>query len=557
MRIAVCLAGIVGVAIIAAGHVASAADDRPEQWTLAQANRSVHRFSTSVKAQEMKALFQNNETLDKAVAWCQQHGVTRVYLETFRFGYLVERPLLERVRDRFRQGGLETRGLVTPTMVGKPSTGWNVACCYSDLTTQQRVREIFEYTATFFDTILIDDFWFTDCACETCSAGMRARNVTIGTRCYPVAKADWAHYRGELLCRLAEQNVLQVCRAVNPQVRVIVKFPCWYDGFPARGYDVQRMSELFDGTWVGTETRDYGGGWGNTPQMAAFFIARWFASVGAGKCEGAWYDPLGTTPATYLEQARLTILGGASESLLHSYGYLSLTPTDAQGLDDTVKRLNLQGVGGLGTPDGPRDVEHLRNHLPELLAVAKEAKARKLTGIAAYKAANSDPHDEANIFSFLGMLGLPLNPCHTFPDSAPTACFASYLRSVPDAARQINAYIATGRPTLITDGLAQAQRGQLAVDRPNVVVLPVHGNPQSLLKLPREELDALRAPFLRALGQQAFSAPNRVGLILFEDRSWVTLNFNDHPVAITLNGESHDVPAREWLHHWETRKAAR
>lgn len=297
MRIAGCLAGTVGVAIIAAWHVASAADGRPEQGTLAQANRSVHRFSTSVKAQEMKSLFRNDETLDRAVAWCQQHGVTRIYLETFRFGYLVERPLLERVRDRFRQGGIETRGLVTPTMIGKPSTGWNVACCYSDLRTQQRVREIFEYTASFFDTILIDDFWSTDCACEVCSTGIKARKVTIGTRCYPVAKADWPHYRGELLCRLAEENVLQVSKAV---------------------------------------------------------------------------------------------------------------------------------------------------------------KARKLAGIAAFKPAHGDPHGEAAIFSFLGMLGLPLNPCHTFPDSAPAACFASYLRSVPDAARQINAYIATGRPTLITDGLAQA-----------------------------------------------------------------------------------------------------
>ena len=124
---------------------------------------------------------------------------------------------------------------------------------------------------------------------------------------------------------------------------------------------------------------------------------------------------------------------------------------------------------------------------------------------------------------------------------------------MPGAARQINAYSATGRPTLITDGLAQALRGQLAVDRPNVVVLPVHGNPHSLLKLPREELDALRAPFLRALGQQAFSAPNRVGLILFEDRSWVMLNFNDHPVAVAFNGESRDIPARQWLYQWESR----
>jgi hypothetical protein len=67
MKKAACIAGIVGVAIISAGHTASASDDQPELWTLAQDNLSVHRFSTSVKAQEMKALFRNDEALDKAV----------------------------------------------------------------------------------------------------------------------------------------------------------------------------------------------------------------------------------------------------------------------------------------------------------------------------------------------------------------------------------------------------------------------------------------------------------------------------------------------------------
>lgn len=124
------------LAITLTEYAASAADGQPELWTLAQDNLSVHRFSTSVKAQEMKTLFRDDEAVDKAVRWCQQHGITRIYLETFRFGYLVERPLLEKVRHRFRDGGIETCGLVTPTMIGKASTGWNVVCCYSDIPTQ-------------------------------------------------------------------------------------------------------------------------------------------------------------------------------------------------------------------------------------------------------------------------------------------------------------------------------------------------------------------------------------------------------------------------------------
>ena len=547
--------GLITAGLFLAGvsSVVSLAADQSDFWKLAQDNLSIHRFSTSIKAEEMKAIFTNEAALDKAVAWCQQNGITRVYLETFRFGYLVERPLLEKVCARFRQGGIQTDGLVTPTMVGKVSTGWNVVGCYSDPATQRRVQEIFEYTASFFDTILIDDFWFTDCTCETCSKAMAAQTVTIGPRAYAVEKADWSHYRRELMCQLAEKNVVKACKTVNSKVRVIAKFPLWYDNYQNQGYDVSRMSKIFDGTWVGTETRDYGGSWGGTPQMAAFFIARWLSSVSAGSCGGAWYDPLGTTPATYLEQARLTVLAGMHESLLHSYGFLSMTPEATAKMDDSVKRLNLKGVGGLGSPHGPQDIEYLHGHLPELFEVAKKVKARKPTGIAAFKPANSAPNGEEFVFSFAGMLGLPLNPCDTFPKDAPAACFASYLRSIPDADKLINAYIATGRPTLITDGLAEGLKGRIAVDRPNVVILSVHGNPKSLLKLSQEELDALRAPFLRALGYQAFNAPNQVGLILFEDKSWVMMNFNDHPVTVKFNGEDHEIAARQWLHHWEAR----
>ena len=104
-RAVVWLAGVVGVAMMGAGLAVSRAEEQGELWRLAQQNLSVHRFSASVKAQEIKAIFRDDEALDKAVAWCRRHGMTRIYLETFRFGYLVERPLLEKVRDGFREGG--------------------------------------------------------------------------------------------------------------------------------------------------------------------------------------------------------------------------------------------------------------------------------------------------------------------------------------------------------------------------------------------------------------------------------------------------------------------
>ena len=49
---------------------------------------------------------------------------------------------------------------------------------------------------------------------------------------------------------------------------------------------------------------------------------RWLGGIGGAKCGGGWFDPYGTTEATYLEQARQTVLGGARESMLFCYGSL-------------------------------------------------------------------------------------------------------------------------------------------------------------------------------------------------------------------------------------------
>ena len=55
---------------------------------------------------------------------------------------------------------------------------------------------------------------------------------------------------------------------------------------------------------------------------------------------------------------------------------------------------------------------------------------------------------------------------------------------------------------------------------------------------------------LRPLGR-SFRAPNRVGLYLYEDGSWVVENFNDQPVTVELDGKSLLVPPRGWSLHWQ------
>ena len=75
-------------------------------------------------------------------------------------------------------------------------------------------------------------------------------------------------------------------------------------------------------------------------------------------------------------------------------------------------------------------------------------------------------------------------------------------------------------------------------------------DPKSLLNLTEEKLRPLREPFLRALNSR-FQAPNKVGLYLFTDGSWVVENFNDTPVVVELKGQSLNVVARGWSYQWK------
>jgi plasmid stability protein len=76
------------------------------------------------------------------------------------------------------------------------------------------------------------------------------------------------------------------------------------------------------------------------------------------------------------------------------------------------------------------------------------------------------------------LLGLALAPCHEFPADAPAAFFSAHALKDSGLAAKLSAFIATGKPVLITDGLAKALAGKVDLAKPNVQVLAVTHSPQ-------------------------------------------------------------------------------
>ena len=507
-------------------HAAQTTIPPSEMWNLAEKDGAIHRFSILLSAQDVRDYLSSDSGIDSTIRWCKETGVTKVYVEEYRDGYEADRETLLRAKNRFRDAGFLVSGCVTTTRVGKPADhGMGGTSCCTDLPTQERLKSIFEYAASIFDEIMIDDFWFTECTCSNCDAGRRSQTVTVGAKTYPVNDNTWSDYRRELMLRVSEDDLLSAAKHINPKARLIIKYPEWYDRFQDRGYDVARETAAFDRIWVGTETRDpTNSRWGKLPQYQAYFLMRRLGGIGGKKCGGGWYDSFGTSPLTYIEQARQTVLAGARESMLFSFG-------------------SLQHGGG------PADVVALRTEIPELLSVAREIRRRDPIGVAAYKPANSDPGNESRVFDYVGMMGVPLVPCDRFPSKAPSLFLSAHALADPNLAAELGKYIQTGRPVLMTDGLASGLGPGVNTRASNVVILNVNGKPDSLYSFPQYRLDELRAPLLKPF-KASFQAPNRVALYLFTHGGSVIENFNDEPVDVTLNGKPVHIAARAWNYRW-------
>jgi hypothetical protein len=385
--------------------------------------------------------------------------------------------------------------------VGKISTGWNLISCYTNKGTQKSLQEIFEYTASIFDEIMIDDFLFTDCQCGECKEARGNRT--------------WADYRCELMVRVSRERILGPARAVNPDVKIIIKYPQWYDNFHNRCYEVSRETADYDRIWVGTETRDYDNKrWGGKVQYEAYYIMRWLGEIGGSKTGGGWFDPYGTTENTYVEQARQTVLADAREMLLFCYGSL---------LRDT----------------GPANVEKLRTEIPGLFKLAAIVRDKPVKGIHAPKPPNSDPYfgqdkqlNDQYVFDFVGMLGLPLVPTAELSTDAKAAFVSVHFRKDEEFTRKLAMMAQANKPVLMTGNLsacihAKRPRGE------NLIVLQMNRNPRNLLKLTREQLRPIRDRMLAPFGMK-FDAPNKVALYLIGEDCLIVENFNDEPVNVSV-----------------------
>lgn len=384
----------------------------------------VPRLETYITAQQVDSLMATLEGREKALRVFQDIGITKIYLETIRSGYVPSDKTLIDARDFFRENGIEVSCGVTSTAgkeFGTPSNRSNLWLNYQSEKTQNELSDHFRKIATQFDEIMIDDFFATNDRSE--------ESVT--------AKGDrsWPEYRLDLMSDVAKRCAIQPAREANPDVQLILKYPQWYDRFHCFGYNVSSEPTMFDRIWVGTETRNPDTKrYGFVMPTQGYINYAWLRSIAGKKTGGAWFDFGDCTAQAYLMQAYQSVMAGAEEIVLFEAG-------------SVIKRNPC--------------IEPFMQRRVALYALGRLLHERKALGMAAYKPPHSDGSDlegGANlyVFDYLATLGLAPLPTVSVPENAPAVFLPRQAVTDPNILKKIRKWLARGTTVVTTPDFLSA-----------------------------------------------------------------------------------------------------
>ena len=335
--------------------------------------------------------------------------VGRVYLEFYRGMHWCTKEQMLKVKEYFEKKGIATSGGITTCDEEKEGFA---SLCYSTKQGQDILREAVRLCAEVFDELIFDDFYFINCRCKDCIAAKGNRS--------------WSQFRMEQKRQMTEEIVMKTAKEINPDMNVIVKYPQWFEVYNETGYDLITEPQIFDSIYTGTETRNPTYAQQHLPKYLSYFIMRYLESAAPGRNLGGWFDPYECTYnlSSYLEQGYLTLFGKAKEATLFCMGSL---------IDDSDFQLFAPAVGQL--------FEEVDSYLGEL---------GDPLGVPAYRPGYARGED--NIHSYLGMCGIPFEPCMEYPEDAKVLFLAEGVAYDEKIVEKMQKSLLGGADVIVTSG---------------------------------------------------------------------------------------------------------
>ncbi|HWA30013.1 MAG TPA: hypothetical protein VG867_02890 [Rhizomicrobium sp.] len=377
----------------------------------------------------------------------KQTRFDKVYLEAYRTGVFATDAEIDSAKAFLESKGVIVSGGIT---LAKGGVGGQFGTFdYENPADRAECKRAVELAARHFNEIILDDFFFYTSKSD-------ADIVAKGKR-------SWTQYRLDTMRKVAQELVLGPARAVNPHVRMIIKYPNWYEHFQGLGYDLEKESRMFDAIHTGTETRDPEITDQLLQQYESYEIVRYFDNIRPGRNGGGWVDTYDTRYADrYAEQLWDTMLAKAPEIVLFNWADVgapeAVKPGDRPwagaptsfNWKDMVASYTSSGasdpgpgwgqVAGYALGEIDRAVGHLGNPI----------------GIASYKPYQSSGEDFLQ--NYLGNIGIPIEMTPEFPAGAKTVLLTQSASFDPAIVAKIKAKLQAGGNVIITSGFLRAMQ---------------------------------------------------------------------------------------------------
>lgn len=367
----------------------------------------------------------------------KQVKVSKIYLETHRDEILVDAETVKKAKQFFEGRGIRTAGGITLTISERNRFQ---TFCYSDPEHRRRVQEIVEHTARLFDEFILDDFFFTSCKSDI---EIRARG-----------ERSWTEYRLALLDEAARNLILAPARKVNPKVRVVIKYPNWYDHFHGLGFNLETGPQIFDAIYTGTETRDALRSDQHLQPYHGYQIVRYLDNLRPGHNAGGWVDTFGSRFADrYAEQLWLTLFAKAPEITLFDFGSIQMPVQKFQRAPWQGQRTSFDFDAMGPEPTWARVAGWSLEKIDPVIG-----QLGKPVGVKSYKPFHSTGDDF--LHNFMGMVGIPIDLRPEFPADAPLVLLTAAAAHDPGIVGKIEGQLRAGKSVLITSGLLRALRGK-------------------------------------------------------------------------------------------------
>lgn len=342
--------------------------------------------------------------------------VDKIYLETHRDGVIPDQATLDRVKQFFKSKGVEAAAGIA-TVVNERNNFETFV--YTNPEHRKKLQEIVEYTAKNFDEIIIDDFFFTSSKADSDIAAK--------------GNKSWTRFRLDLMAEVSRNLIVGPAKKVNPRVKVVIKYPNWYEHFQNSGYNLEEEPKIFDGVYTGAETRDPVRGNQHLQQYLAYDLFRYFENITPGHNGGGWVDNGGARyKERYGEEVWTTLFAKAPEMTLFDFRQVQ------------------QSIGG--APVAPY-IATVFDTVDSFIG-----KLGKPIGVKSYKPYHSSGEDF--LHDFLGMIGIPMDMTPAFPTEAPLVLLTETAKFDPAIVSKIKKHLTEGKKVVITSGLLKALQGK-------------------------------------------------------------------------------------------------